>query len=397
VRRTRRSVQALSLALVIVGVFLLRANCERWCPFGGVEAIYTYVAEGNMLCSLGVSNFFVLGGVLAATLLLRRAFCGYLCPIGSLSEWVHAFGRRWGVPQVHVPERWDRALSALKYGVLAIVLVWTYRAGELIFRGFDPCYALLSRHGDDITYWAYLVSGAIVVGSLLISIPFCRWFCPLAAVLNVVSRIGVTRIARDAASCRQCAQCARRCPMAIPVDRVAQVTAARCMSCLECVAACPVSQTRERALRWGPAWPRGRTWPQWLLLAVLLGCTLGAVAASYLIPVPSFIKARGEPPAQTQTVVLHISDLTCRGRANLLAYFLERDDLFALPGYLHIAAWPGPGWAEARITFDPGHTDAAAIQEAITEPYFDAGENLWRMSPFQIQGYDPLAAGDHAP
>ena len=106
--RTRRVVQAFFLALVLVGVFFLQANCERWCPFGGVEAIYTYVAEGNMLCSLGVSNFFILGGVLAATLLVRRAFCGYMCPIGTISEWLHILGRRWRVPQLRVSAGWDR-------------------------------------------------------------------------------------------------------------------------------------------------------------------------------------------------------------------------------------------------------------------------------------------------
>ncbi len=159
--RTRRIVQGLFLALVLVGVFGLQANCERWCPFGGVEAIYTYVAEGNMLCSLGVSNFFILGGVLAATLLVRRAFCGYMCPIGTLSEWLRSLGSRLGIPELHVSTNWDRLLGLCKYAVLAIVLVLTYRAGELIFRGFDPCYALLSRHGEDITFWAYIVSGAM--------------------------------------------------------------------------------------------------------------------------------------------------------------------------------------------------------------------------------------------
>ena len=388
--RTRRFVQGFFLALVLVGVFFLQANCERWCPFGGVEAIYTYATEGNMLCSLGVSNFFILGGVLAATLLVRRAFCGYLCPIGCLSEWLNSLGRRCRIPQLRVSDRWDRALSLLKYGLLVIVLVLTYRAGELIFRGFDPCYALLSRHGEDITYWAYVVSGAIVVASVLIVVPFCRWFCPLAAVLNPFSRFGLTRIHRDVENCHACGQCARRCPMHIPVDRLTQVTAARCISCLECVEACPAPKSRQRALRWGPVVPRGQRWPQWLLIAILLCCTMGAVTASYLVPMPSFVKHRGELPAHAETVTLHIEDLTCRGRANLFAYFLERDDLFAVPGYLHIAAWPGPGWAKVHITFDPTKTDPAAIRRAITEPCFETEGNLWRSSPFQIQGYDPL-------
>jgi ferredoxin len=248
----------------------------------------------------------------------------------------------------------------------------------------------LSRHGEDITYWAYVVSGAIVVTSVLISVPFCRWLCPLAAVLNPFSRFGLTRIHRDVERCHDCGLCARRCPMQIPVERLPHVSEARCIACLECVEACPTSRSRERALRWGPVVPRGKRWPQWMLIAILLFCTMGAVTASYLVPVPSFIKHRGELPAQTETATLHVGELTCRGRANLFAYFLERDDLFAVPGYLHIAAWPGPGWAEVHITFDPTKTDAAAIRRAATEPYFDVEGNLWRQSPFQIQGYDPL-------
>ena len=76
------------LALTLVFVFALQANAERFCPFGGVEAIYAYVTEGNTLCSVGVSNFFVLGGVLLSVVLLRRAFCGYACPVGTLQEGV---------------------------------------------------------------------------------------------------------------------------------------------------------------------------------------------------------------------------------------------------------------------------------------------------------------------
>jgi hypothetical protein len=128
------------------------------------------------------------------------------------------------------------------------------------------------------------------------------------------------------------------------------------------------------------------------LVALLLSCTLGAVAASYLVPVPSFVKYRGTVPARTARIDLQIQDLTCRGRANLFAYFLERDDLLAVPGYLHIAAWPAPGLAEVRVTYDPDQTSDAAIKRALTEPYYDSGADVWRPSPFRIEGYDPLDA-----
>ncbi len=391
-KTTRRIVQLGFLLLTVLGVFVVKGNAERWCPFGGVEAIYTYVREGNMLCSLGVSNFYILAAVLVMTLLLRRAFCSYLCPLGTVSEWLHAAGGRVGIRPRRVPYAVDRALALLKYLVLGIVLVVTWRTAELHFRGYDPCYALISRHGEDITLWAYVIAGAIVVASLLILVPFCRWLCPLAAVLNPFSRFGLTRIQRHEATCIDCGVCTTVCPMGIQVERATQVTAARCLSCLNCVEACPARASG--AIRWGPPQVFGGRWSQGALIAVVLCCVGVAVAASCAFPLPSFVKVRGQPPARTATVHLEIRELTCRGRATLLTYFLERDDEFELPGYLKIEVWPGPGPASARITFNPARVGETAIKEAITEAYFDTNAEVWRSPPFRIVGYDPLGLDD---
>ncbi|MGB9625952.1 MAG: 4Fe-4S binding protein, partial [Phycisphaerae bacterium] len=109
-RTTRRVVQFGFLALTLTAVFVVRGNAERWCPFGGIEAAYTYLREGNLTCSLGVSNFYILAGVLLLTLLLRRAFCGYMCPIGTISEWLGAVAARLGVRPARVPRAADRTL-----------------------------------------------------------------------------------------------------------------------------------------------------------------------------------------------------------------------------------------------------------------------------------------------
>jgi ferredoxin len=262
-----------------------------------------------------------------------------------------------------------------------------------MFRGFDPCYALLSRHGEDITFWAYVVSGAIIAGSLVVTMPFCRWLCPLAAVLSPLSRVGLTRVRRSRGSCIDCGECAAVCPMNIPVERVERVTAARCISCFKCVEACPTAEPA--ALSWGPPGRSSRAWPQAMLVAVMLLCIGGAVAASYAFPLPSFVQVRAAgpeapAPGKLATLDLNIDGLTCRGRATLFMGFVTRDDEFAIPGYLKVEAWPGPAAARTRVIYDPARTDEAAIKEAITEPYFDAWEKLWRPSPFVIQGYDPL-------
>ena len=98
--------------------------------------------------------------------------------------------RSLGVPEQRIPAALDRVLSLLKYVVLGVILLATWRTGELVFRGYDPCYALISRHGTDITVWAYVVTGMIAVASLVVAMPFCRWFCPFATVQNWVEAGG---------------------------------------------------------------------------------------------------------------------------------------------------------------------------------------------------------------
>ncbi len=387
-KTTRRTVQFGFLVLTLAGVYVFRGNAERWCPFGGVEALYTYATEGSMTCSLATTNFYILAGVLVMTLLLRRAFCGYLCPVGTTSEWLQRGAARLNIGPASIPPRVDRWLSFLKYPVLAVILYFTYRTSELVFRGYDPCYALISRHGEDITFWAYAIAGAVVVGSLIVTLPFCRWLCPLAAVLNPFSRFGLTRIKRDQDACTNCGHCATACPMAIPVDTVGQVTAARCLSCMSCTDACPAHE--DGALTWGSPRRQTRRWPKAALVAILLSCTTAAVAASYLFPLPSFVKTHGQVPEVTAVTELDIVGLSCRGKATLLMYFLERDDIFELSGYLRLEAWPGPDAGKARIVHDPSLCNAAAVKEAVTEPYYDALAKLWRLSPFEIEGYDPI-------
>lgn len=384
---TRRVVQFGFLALTLVGVFVVRGDAERWCPFGGVEAIHRYATEGNLTCSLGVSNFYILGAVLLMTVLLRRVFCGYVCPVGTISEWMSAGARRLGIRPLRVPAWFDRGLSLLKYPALGVILYFTWRAGELLFRSCDPCYALISRHGKDITIWAYVVSGAILLASLLVVVPFCRWLCPLAAVLTPFSRFSPTRVTRDPGACTDCGLCSRACPMDIRVDRVQSVNAARCTMCLDCVSACP--HQKKGALRWG--WPRftaGR-WGQPLLVGIILLCVGGAVAATYAFPLPSFVQEQGTPPAQMATVDLRVDGVTCRGSSAGLVGWLTRDDGYGVSGYLKVETWPASKAARVRITFDPTQATEDNVKRAMVVPYFDLLEGVGEPSPYTIEGWAP--------
>ena len=131
-KNSRRAIQFAVLALTLIGVFYLHANAECWCPFGGIEALYTYAHEGNLLCSLGISNFYALAALVVSVLLVRRAFCGYLCPIGTISEWLRVLADRLGVRGLRAPAKADRSLSLAKYLILTAIVIATWQAGELV-------------------------------------------------------------------------------------------------------------------------------------------------------------------------------------------------------------------------------------------------------------------------
>lgn len=389
----RQWVQLGFVALTVVGVFVVQGNAEKWCPLGGVEAAYGYITEGNMLCSLGISNFYILGAVLMMTVLARRSFCGYACPIGAASEWLRSAGKKLRLPNYTPGHRVDRWLSPLKYAVLAIVLWITWPNSELHFRAFDPCYALLSRHGEDITFWAYVVAGGIIVFSMLMMVPFCRYLCPLAAVLNPFSRVGAGKIWRHEAVCTDCGNCTRMCPMGIQVASLPVVNQAHCTSCTTCIDNCYLAE--QGAISWGPS--RTTRWrrPTWIISAIVIGLVGMAVGANALVPMPSYVKTWDAEMKTPATLDLQIDGVTCRGSATRLVYYLERDDEFAiLPDISRLEATPGPGHVLIRITYDASSRSEDDIKMAITEAYFDIGGNRWLTSPFIIEGYDPFEVGD---
>jgi len=244
------------IVLVLLGRMMLPGgNFEQWCPFGGIETSFLYFTEDTFTCSLGGSNLYMALAIIALTLLTKRSFCSYACPIGTLGEWSGKLstliwrkkdknGKRLKKPR----QRWspqpkvDAWLRKLKYPILAAILWLTIEESELIFRAFDPFYALCSQNGHDITFWSYATLGFVVLGAFVIPLPFCRYLCPLAAVLNPFSRVGLLRLRRSSDACCDCNKCDEVCEQGIEISKVDQVTQSRCTLCMECITTCPLSK-----------------------------------------------------------------------------------------------------------------------------------------------------------
>lgn len=222
---------------------LSRTSIETFCPFGGLESALSLITSRRFTCATGERNLALFIGLVVLTLLARRAFCGWVCPVGAISEWIVRLtallrGTRTSFASP-LPCRVDGVLRWARLVVLGAILWFTYRAGELVFRGFDPYYVMFSFHGHEVKPWSYAVVGGVVLAMAAVPMFWCRHLCPLGAALLPFSAVGWIRIARKAPACTGCGVCDRVCPHAIPIAHADRIRSPECTLCLECSEACP--------------------------------------------------------------------------------------------------------------------------------------------------------------
>ncbi|TFG88099.1 MAG: 4Fe-4S binding protein [Gemmatimonadales bacterium] len=243
-------------AALIAGVRLARgwslAGVEKYCPFGGLETIWSFVTRRSFSCAAGELNLALFLALLGLTLIARKAFCSWVCPVGSVNEWIFRLvrwtGTRW---PLEPPPRVDHALRWLRLPVLAVILFFTWRTGELVFRGYDPYYILTSAHGHEVKLWSYALLAAVLALGVVVPMAWCRYLCPLGVTLWPFSVLGRLRLRRTESRCTACAACSSACPHGIDVAGSTEVRSGECTLCLECTEACPAGGALELRLE-GP-------------------------------------------------------------------------------------------------------------------------------------------------
>ena len=62
------------------------ATVDALCPMGGLEGLYAYASDGIWLQRLAPSSLILLIIIIILTFLLGRIFCGWICPMGAITE-----------------------------------------------------------------------------------------------------------------------------------------------------------------------------------------------------------------------------------------------------------------------------------------------------------------------
>jgi len=223
------------------------------CPIGSLQtsigAVYYKI------------SFYVIGFLIFIGALLGRFICGWACPFGLIQELLHK------IPSRKLQRK--RAFGVLKYGkyVFLVVFVLLLPAVFLLQNGIvSPAFckyicptgtleagiplvsmnASLQQSIGWLFSWKMLLLVLVVVSSVFIYRPFCRFVCPLGAIYALFNKISVFGLKLDTSKCTHCSACSHACKM--EVDPSKTPGSGECIRCGDCVKVCPTGALKLGAM-----------------------------------------------------------------------------------------------------------------------------------------------------
>ncbi len=219
---------------------------EGFLPISALVSLKGWFLTGeiNPIHPAGLVIFLAVIGV---SFLLKRSFCSWLCPVGTLSElcWKGGFTL---FRRNFRPPRWlDSSLRGIKY-LLLLIFIWSI----LVLMSPASVSSFISSDYNKIAdirmldFFLHPSGLSLIILSFLLLLsfplrnPFCRFLCPYGALLGLVSMFSPVKVTRDPASCVSCGVCSQLCPSYLPVMAKERLHSPECIGCWRCVAHCPV-------------------------------------------------------------------------------------------------------------------------------------------------------------
>lgn len=404
---------------------------EAYCPFGGLQAAGSYITRGSLSCSMTTMQIMMGVMLFIGAVLFSKFFCGYICPLGTISEWIGKLGAKLKV-RILVSELTDSTLRSLKYILLFVTFYFTMTSSELFCKKFDPYYAIVSGFNTDVVLlYALIAIGVFIIGSFFFRFFWCRYLCPFGALTNIfrfawwffgiialfliLSLMGIKisfiypmlslicagyileiiwmnkvkpsflHITRNTETCTNCNMCTKNCPQGIVVSKMEKVDHIDCNLCSDCLYACPERDTLQI----------NRKNMNWLPPALLAGLIVSGLVLGSLFELPTINENWGTKEEISNAGVFTkdgLKNIKCYGSSTAFANQMRNvDGIFGVSTFVRNHT--------VKILYDKGIYNDTLIQKILFVPekkvLADLDEGVDSIAVISLtidQFFDPLDA-----
>jgi len=197
------------------------------CPIGLMQNLVIY----------GVVPYFWVAALLAYGLVAGRGFCGWFCPFGTLNDLL-SFRK----VRIH------KVASYSKFAVLVLTIIAAWAFADTMFCKLCPVASIEAS----LPYLALGVArvnrpfllhmgtlGGTLIGMVLIARFWCRYLCPMGALLSLFNRVSFLHLNLNHTRCNACGACAETCPMGLRPHE--EYDDHNCIKCGACTQACSLN------------------------------------------------------------------------------------------------------------------------------------------------------------
>ena len=232
-------------------------SVDGFLPIGGLMAFKYFLFTG-IIEPVHPSGFILFVAVLGVSLAMKKGFCGWLCPIGTISQYVWMAGERILGKNLKIGKTSDIILRSLKYILLSlfILLIGVAMAPNMMLLFFITDYykivdVRMMKFFTEMSTLTLWILVALVGLSLVYKNFWCRYLCPYGALLGLLSRFSPFKIRRNDEKCIHCHACTSHCPTLIDVEKQDVVKSEECFGCMTCVSRCPSAGALDLSIRTG--------------------------------------------------------------------------------------------------------------------------------------------------
>lgn len=259
---------------------------EAFLPISALVSLKGWITSGSINTVHPAALMIFLATVLVS-LLLKRAFCSWICPVSTVTEVLWKVGYKIFGRNFRMPLWLDWLMRPIKY----LLLLFFLFSIMLLMSAESVNSFILSDYNKtaDVKMLDFFlnISGTplvVVVTLLLLSVffrnPFCRFLCPYGALLGALSRFSPVKVERSESACISCGGCNRACPSHIDVMHKERVCSEECIGCLRCVSSCPKPEALQMRVKGGKVVP-GLVFAALVVIIFIGGSVVGRVTGHW--------------------------------------------------------------------------------------------------------------------